>query len=142
MMRIRPAKQEDTGFILSSWFDSFRSASALCATLKRHSFETDAGRVYWMFMKDLVRRWAAEPDARTMVACDPEAEDTLVGFAAASGQQLHYVYIRDGFRRSGHARALVESMGPLVRYSMQTEQGERRLKPRERGWIFTPRFTL
>ncbi len=141
LLRVRPAKKEDRGFIFSSWFDSFRGTSAVHATQQRHT-DLHGSRFYWLFMQHLACQLMGEPDAKTLVLCDVEDEDTLVGFAAASGEALHYVYIRDGFRRAGHARQLIGELGTLHRYTFQTGAGERRLKPRERGWIFTPRFTL
>lgn len=53
-------------------------------------------------------------------AVDEEAPDNIVGWAAKTGETLHYVYVRggaDGFRGKGVARALLAHLGELSSYS-------------------------
>lgn len=136
--RIREWKPDgDIAFVGNAWRESYYVGGPGVQYADREAFKAEMGRVFERLL----------PAARVLVACDREDEDTLVGFAAAMGETLLYVYVRGGdeivnVRKQGVARDLVEAIGPVRRYMFKTIAGERRLRPRERGWKFTPRHTL
>ena len=126
---IRPARESDDGFILDTWRESLRAESDIAKA------STEA---YRLVMLRHIRRLSREPGAVRLVCYDPQDDDTLVGYAVATGHELHYVYVRREFRRMGIARSLVEQVHPAS-YSITTPMFERRMHPHERGWVHTPR---
>lgn len=129
---VRPARESDVGYIVGTWRDSYASAPAV-AGADRDAYRAEVARI--------VSRLRATPEATLRVACDREDEDTLVGFAAFTGSTLHYVYVRGDMRQMGIAKRLIEG-ATIAHYTFRTLAGERRLRAAERGWKFTPRFTL
>ena len=131
----RPA--DDVAFVTDAWRASFHNGGTAAQYADREHFSAEMRRVFERLL----------PTAKVVVACDREDEDTLLGFVAATGEELHYVYVRGGsdlvnVRKQGIARELIEAIGPIRSYTFTTIAGIRRLRPRERGWKFTPRFTL
>lgn len=136
--RIREWKPtDDVAFVGNAWRESYYVGGPGVQRADRHDFKAEMQRMFARLL----------PAARILVACDREDEDTLLGFAAAHGSTLLYVYVRGGdevvnVRKQGVARDLVESLGKIDAYMFRTVAGEHRLRPRERGWKFTPRHTL
>jgi GNAT superfamily N-acetyltransferase len=124
---IRAARESDMGFVVDTWRQSFRDESYL------FKFNRD---LYFRLMGMHVGGLMKTGEIR--VACNPADEDTIIGFAAHTGRELHYVYVREALRKHGVARALIESL-PIATYSFSTGAFMRRIKPVERGWIFKPR---
>lgn len=132
-VRIREMRPADEAFVVDTWRRSFSDESDLC------KLDPEA---YRKLYAKLINRYTHERGAVVRIACDPEDEDTLIGWAATHGPELHYVYVRGGsnsMRGLGVVPALLEGL-ELKTYTFRTSAGERRLKPRERGWTFAPRF--
>jgi len=122
---------EDWDFIRKSWRATFLlGGPAVQGAEKQHYFD------------EMTRVFAAiVPNSRALMACDPEDDDNRLGFAVFAGPALHFVYVIQDFRRMGIAAALLDGIG-IKQFTFKTIQGERRLKPYDRGWFFAPRFTL
>lgn len=107
-MRIRPATENDRRFVVNSWFESYRphvdaGFDVFAAGHRRHM--------------DALFAVCPPPS----VACDLEDPDTIFGWALAKGAHLHYVYVKQPFRRLGVAKALVV---PAVKwYTFETPAG-------------------
>lgn len=135
--RIREWKPaDDLHFVGNAWRESYYVGSPAVQRSDREHYKSEMHRLFDRLFRE----------ARVIIACDREDEDTLIGFAVATGPELHYVYVRGGpelvnVRKQGVARELVEALGKITAYTYKTIAGERRLKPHERGWKFTPRFT-
>lgn len=133
-VRIREATEADWDFMRKAWRDTFQYGSlAVDGADKTHYFD------------EMTRLFAAiVPTALARVACDPVDEDTRIGFACYTKTVLHYVYVlktKDiDFRREGIAPLLLNGL-PINAYSFSTLQFVKRIKPRDRGWQFRPRFT-
>lgn len=132
-VRVRPHRETDLAFVVDTWRRSFAEDSWLSR------FDKD---VYFKVMARWIRDITREAGADIRIASDVEDEDAIVGFACATGPELHYVYVRGGkdtsMRRMGIARLLLEGLD-ITSYSCRTPAGERRLKPTERGWTYAPR---
>lgn len=137
--RIREWRPSDDGaFVVDAWRMSFHNGGPAVQYADRDHLKDEMRRVIDRIIDN---------GAKVLIACDAEDEDALVGFASATSGELHYVYIRGGdekvtMRKQGIARDLIESIGPIFSYTFSTLAGIRRLRPRDRGWKFTPRFTL
>lgn len=132
-VHVRTAGDEDYGFIVDAWRRSYDAESTLC------KFDRD---VYFRLMARHIGGIMREPGAIVRIAADNKDPDTVAGFAVLTGTELHYVYVRGGkdlsLRHHGIARMLLDGL-EIKTYSFRTQVGERRLKPRERGWTFAPR---
>jgi len=129
-LRIRTAKEADMPFIVDSWKRSYEGAPAVRGADRDH---------YRIEMSRTIRRICDRATVR--VACDPEDESTLVGFAAYlqntdSSATLCYCYVKKDFRGMGIARDLLKGV-PITAYAFLSNNA----RPRE-GWRYCPRFTI
>jgi GNAT superfamily N-acetyltransferase len=126
---IRPARETDLGFVFDTWRQSFKADSYL--------FRMDRDLYTRLMNRHL---GAIVKDVATLidVACNPDDEDTILGFAASTGPALHYVYVREALRKHGIARELL-TRRPLTSYTFSTAAFVRRIRPAELGWTFAPR---
>lgn len=59
-------------------------------------------------------RILAQPDTTTMVACRPEHDDTIFGYAVYQPTILHYVFVKEDFRNNGIAKSLLAQVRPVL----------------------------
>jgi GNAT superfamily N-acetyltransferase len=126
---IRAMRENDLGYIVDTWRQGLAAESYLCR------FDRD---VYFRLMARHIKALSAEPGAHVRVACDPTDEDTIVGYAVLTGDELHYVYVRQTLWKQGIARLLLDGL-VVKTHSFRTTVGERRIRPLERGWSYAPR---
>ncbi len=128
-VRIRDASADDWPFIRKAWRESFMRAPAV----------QGAGRQ--LYFEEMTRLFAAiAPTASARVASHPSDDDTRLGFACYAGSTLYYAYVLQDFRGNGIVPMMLEGL-PIRHFSFKTIQGERRLKPLKRDWVFKPCFT-
>ena len=103
-LSFRPVNPDELSFVLDSWLKSYRGSPWAGVLRNNRYFEETRGTI-----EDLLARgaklWAC-------VVPIPETEkERIVGFIcyeAKSGQVcIHYVYVKDPYRRLGIAKALV-----------------------------------
>jgi GNAT superfamily N-acetyltransferase len=70
------------------------------------------------------------------IACDPSDPDTIVGFVAFHGPELHYAYTKQDFRGMGVQKQLLEGQH-IDAYTFHSNNA----RP-PKGWRFKPRFTI
>lgn len=104
LVAFRPAVEEDTRFILSSWLRSHRDAR-----LARAWTNTVYYRVWHTVARRLLDR-TATGEVVVLVACNAEHPDQIFGWVAVEPRRhlLHYVYVKFPFRRQGIARELLK----------------------------------
>ena len=112
-------------FVVDAWKRSFEDAPSVKGCEPEH---------YKAEMTRAIRRLCAHGTVR--IACDPTDEDAIVGFAAFTGPELHYVYVKQPFRKMGIARMLLDGVA-ITRYTFRSRQA----RPPS-GWRYTPRFTI
>jgi GNAT superfamily N-acetyltransferase len=94
---LRPMRSSDEGFVFKGWHRSYLDSDLARAP------STDA---YYDAQRAVIATCLAR--GTVDVACWPEDEDHLLGFVAHAGAVVHYVYVKETFRRRGLGRALVE----------------------------------
>lgn len=127
---IRAAVVDDFPFVTKAWRATMQYAHGSLGADPDHFLE-EMRRVFAKIL----------PNATVRIACDAKDSDNLVGFAILTDDELHYTYVAADYRRAGVVPDLLKGL-TIKRYTFITPQGERRLKPRERGWKYTPRYTL
>lgn len=102
VISIRKARYSDRPYILRTWLSSYAKSSIAKAL----------GQAYY-------RAWSGVAEAQysggqeIRVACLNSNEDIVVGFAVLDGPgeywfaQVHYVYVREAWRRKGVAKMLL-----------------------------------
>lgn len=128
---IRDWKPSDRAFVENSWRTTMLSTSPQAMGADPKAFHVEMTRMFANIFTH----------ARVRVACDPQDTDTLVAFACFTGHELHYAYVAGPFRKLGVIPMLLAGLD-IRSFTFKTLPGERRLKPKERSWVFTPRFTL
>ena len=117
---LRVAEPTDLPFITDSWIQSYRG----------QRIAIDAGPRYIHDMKWLVR--ALLPRCRAIVACDPEAPGAIWGWAVTSGDTILYTFVREGFRRQGIAKLMLQpylTPGRKVVYAAKSSVRDLKLPP-------------
>lgn len=128
---IRDWVAADDHFVKSGWRGTFRTAGVGVEGADAEHYHREIQRIFDRIL----------PRATVKIACDPKDPDNLVGFAVFTGTELHYVYVKQDFRKLGAVRDLLAGLD-IRSYTFKTLPGERRLRPASRGWVFTPRFTI
>lgn len=94
---LRPARKSDEAYIRSTFT---RSAWEIIRKVRRENWHTTAACLMAKVLNG----------ATVIVACAPEDEDALFGWAAATDGVLWYVYVPYEFRGLGLARELVRKV--------------------------------
>ncbi len=126
---IRSIREGDLGYVVDTWRKGAAAGSWLCA------WDRD---VYYRLMARHIKALCFAPGATVRIASDPEDDDTILGFAVLTGDELHYVYVRQALWKQGIARLLLDGLD-IKTHSFSTPSGVGRLRPQERGWTFAPR---
>lgn len=103
-MKIRPMREGDVNFILSTWLKSYYEE------LRRNGHK---GVVYpkddIFFQGHQGRIKQHLPSMTVMVCTPPDDENQIIGWLAGDQSALHYVYVKQVFREMGVAKALMNS---------------------------------
>lgn len=102
---LRPAEESDLQYVVKSWLRSYWHDS---------DYARAQGRVYHVEHRRLVLR-LIQQGAVTVAAWSGDP-DTIIGFACTRAGVVHYVYVREEFRRMGIAHLLV---GPMASHPVE-----------------------
>lgn len=101
---IRPMVENDRAFLANSWLQNFKRES----DWSRH---LDV-EMYFRSHRHLVHKLLATSDV--WVACDPEDPTLILGFIVGydspEAAVIHYLYVREKFRRVGIGRQLFATL--------------------------------
>ena len=97
----RPGVAADLDFILSSWLRSCRNRHYFDAWDNDAYYNDASGFQAWV--KAVLRR----PETVQTIACPDDDEGQILGYAVTGPNVLHYVYVKQPFRKGGIAKGLV-----------------------------------
>ena len=107
MIVIRAMEDGDLPLVYDSWLKSLRHD-------QKHR-KGDAALVrdadYYRWQRDAIDDIMVQ--SPVWVACDPEDEGNVMGWACGMEPVLHYVYVKELFRGHGVARALIAKVREL-----------------------------
>ena len=134
--RIREADKsdrEDMDYVRNIWRNTFRMSGLghNIATPDEQLFAAEMKRVFAFLL----------PSATIRIACDQKDETNRVGFAVATVYELHYAYVNGDFRKLGLVPKMLDGL-KITQCTFLTMAGVRRMKPKERGWSYCPRYTI
>lgn len=120
---IREMREGDRNLVFSSWLKS--NATSATARVAGHT-------AYYSGQHALIERLMQAGTVR--VVCSQASPDTIVGWASMEPGVVHYVWVREEFRRAGVAKMLLSACGPRVEYTHRTDLC--RELPIPEGWWF------
>ncbi len=109
---IRPALPSDIAFIYATWLRSYRKDSLIGANCG-----TD---IYFQSYARIMDGLLASPKVEVLIAALKEDEDIIIGYLVAEPGVLHYVFVKDAFRKLGVARSLYEASFPDTNFTTHT----------------------
>ena len=98
-IKIRDAHPEDINFIYATWLRSYRTGSSI----GRQSRNTIYYREYNKVIDQILN------SSTIKIACLDEDELIILGYAVFDRENIHYIFVKEAFRRLGIAKRLVES---------------------------------
>lgn len=103
-IRLRTANPEDVSFIFNSWLKSYRT-SEMCKPMTNEVYFAEQHRL----IENLVT------SCKVIIACNEQDPKHLYGWICAGDTDgiftLHYIYIKQAFRKMGLAKMLLEICG-------------------------------
>ncbi len=110
---IRDAMDSDIAFIYRSWIDSYHANSSI-GDCPKSLFNRE--------YKEVIDYILTFPTNGTKVACKPDEPDVIFGYVVYEKAKLvgpylvHYVYVKENFRKFGIARDLITSLAMDPRF--------------------------
>lgn len=126
-IQIRPATEDDRAFIMATWLRGLYYGHDFYGSIAKSVFFKE----YQQILSSLLDKKLVKVD----VACLSEDETCILGYAVYEPlQALHYVFVKEAWRRQGLAKRLVPE-GPLD-VTHLTKLGDR--IRRKEGLLFNP----
>lgn len=100
IVRAYQGKESDLAFIRNTWLLSFRLS---------HFAGTLPDDLYLPAQTEQIGRLLGI--SQTLIACDLEDQDTILGYLTHQDQVIHYIYVKEDWRGIGVARGLYKSAG-------------------------------
>ena len=101
-IRIRPATQDDIGFIFNSWLKSYRNS---------HFAKFITNTVYYENHHKVIEQLVKDNEVK--VACNENDPNQLYGYICAGRLDgffvCHYIYVKHSFRAMGIGKSLLNS---------------------------------
>lgn len=136
----RKFRSGDRAYVQASWMHSLRGAFVEDAThslppevrMKKHVFDYGQGR--------RIDALLADPTTRVILQVATEDMDTIVAWAAARGDCLHFVFVRPAFRRQGLSKHMIRTLFPngLRKFSVHTRHGDSFIVSRNPDAVYDP----
>lgn len=102
-MNVRTYNAEtDLPFVMRSWMKSFQASRAV-VHVHPEIFYTEQRQVIASLLKS----------ATTLVVCDPEATDVIWGWACGAESLIHFIFVKQDFRRMGIGRHLASAVSQV-----------------------------
>jgi hypothetical protein len=106
--RVRVGTVQDHDFVYATWLRAFRTSAFA------HGIRTS---VYFAGQHRRVATILARPGTTVLIAA-PDGDDlTILGYAVIEGHTVHWVHVKEAFRRFGLARALLAGLPETFRFS-------------------------
>jgi len=115
---IRPKYQDDDGFIYATWLRSYRFGSRFAKGINNTTFFREHTKI--------IKYILDKKTTRCLIACLSDDPKVILGycvFEVGESPVIHYVYVKEAFRKMGIATRLAESTNLdwcKITYSHQT----------------------
>lgn len=128
-IKLRVYRPSDKAFLYSTFLRGVYYGSEFYSLIEKESFF----KHYEHVLDGLVKR----PSTMVSIACLEDEPDVILGYAiySTSAPVLHWVFVKDNFRKQGVAKQLLHDVKINVTTHLTTVGNSIRLK---RKWIFDP----
>jgi GNAT superfamily N-acetyltransferase len=126
MLNLRPPTSDERRLMASSWFESYRRGGH-APQVRFETYKVGQGRLIDALLST----------REMLVAFNPIEPDEVCGWACFDKQCVHYVYVKQAYRRRGIATALLE--GHIFKYHTHETRVGRKLAAKL-GTQFNPYF--
>lgn len=102
-LKFRPLKESDLGFLYNSWLKSYRNSKLTKSWKNEAYFAAQAQTIEALLKRSDVR-----------VAVDPDSDGHIYGYIVRDAfhpKVVHFLYVKQTFRRLGIARSLLSEIG-------------------------------
>lgn len=104
---IRPMEKQDEAFIFSTWLKNYKEASSFAKRIRND--------IYFEKHHAIITHILKKPETKVMIAHSSLDHDQIFGFLVfedgASGQVVHYTFVKSAFQRHGIAKKLLIDSG-------------------------------
>lgn len=114
-MKIRPSREGDINFVLSTWLKSYYEALKYYGS-KGLPFPKDD--VFFQGHQSKIKELLKT--AQCFVCVAPDEDNQIIGYIVFDKDSLHYCYVKQVFRKMGVARELKSKAIGLEAYSHHT----------------------
>jgi hypothetical protein len=129
---LRDANEADFPFIYSTWLKGLRYGNDAFGMIDQQA--------YFDKYHQVIEKILAAPSTYILVACLSDDPSTILGYSVREGTDtLHYVHVKDAFRRFGIAKELCPP--DLKRVTHVTKVGWSILKEKFPKAVFDPFLT-
>lgn len=125
LVSFRPHAESDKNFIYATWLRGLYYGSEFFREMNQNQF--------FAIYQTLLDRLLSKPGLTIQVACLKEDSDVILGYAAFEPGILHFVFVKDVWRKMGIAKDLVPES---IRITTHLTKVGRSLKPVT--WTFNP----
>ena len=108
MYKIRLMVPSDKNFIYRSWLQSYKHDSPMTVFIGRDFF--------FKIQQKIVDTIFSRDDTKTIIACDENDEEIIFGFLVYQPKIIHYVYVKEPFRKLGIATTLLKELGNVENF--------------------------
>ncbi len=98
--KVRKANPDDISFIYATWLKSYHYDSWTRSIAKSVYFDN-----YKLVIDRLLNQ------SEVLVACHPTDENVILGYCVFEPNLIHYMFIKEAFRRFGIATDLIKKAG-------------------------------
>lgn len=129
LYNVRDAVSSDRNFVVKSFLLGLYHGDSWFSMIPRDLFMDEYKKVAY--------RLFDSPKTAVMVACLPDDPDTILGYSVLSAdfQTVHFVYVKDKWRKHGIARKLVPQHPTAVTHLTKTGL---QLMPKLNSAVFNP----
>lgn len=124
---LRAYEDGDKAFIMATFLRGLYYGDSWYSTIPKNRFM----ECYHSFLESLLD----SPGIDIKVACLPDDKDVIIGYSIYTNTVLHWLYVKEKWRKLGVAKALLPN--PLTAVTHLTDLGRKLLKKKE-GVYFDP----
>jgi GNAT superfamily N-acetyltransferase len=110
MILIREAIESDHAFILATWLRSAYAATSKTVNDNK-VIKLIKPDIFFREHQELIKQILSDNKTFTYVACAEDYQDQLFGYICVHGDCLHYLYVKQPYRKNGVATKLIEEIG-------------------------------
>lgn len=100
MIKLRPMRDDDLDFVFSSYLRSYKYGNPLADMISTGDF--------FHHQRLNIMAILASESSTAIVACLPDDEDIILGFAITEPQIVHFVYVKADWRNQGIAKEMLK----------------------------------